>query len=115
MPELLGEHLARDASGGGCTIPTSSLAPVRLPDAELPDLDRLALVVVDVQRAFGDAAYWGMRDNPACEANVAALIEAWRARGRRVVFVRHDSVEPDSPLRRSERGFGTVTGWRSYG
>jgi nicotinamidase-related amidase len=72
---------------------------VRLPDAELPDLDRLALVVVDVQRAFGDAAYWGTPDNPACEANVAALIEAWRARGRRVVFVRHDSVEPDSPLR----------------
>jgi hypothetical protein len=37
-------------------------------------LDRTALVVVDVQRAFEDAAYWGRRNNPACEANVAALL-----------------------------------------
>ncbi|HEY6759783.1 MAG TPA: cysteine hydrolase family protein [Baekduia sp.] len=61
-------------------------------------LDRMALVVVDVQEAFRDAAYWGRRNNPACEGNVEALIAAWRAAGRRVVFVRHDSVEEGSPL-----------------
>jgi nicotinamidase-related amidase len=61
-------------------------------------LDRLALVVVDVQQAFADAAYWGRRNNPGCEANIAALLAAWRARDRPVVFVRHDSDEPDSPL-----------------
>ena len=60
-----------------------------------------ALVVVDVQRAFADLDHFsptGRRDNPDCEANVGRLIEAWRERGEPVVFVRHDSVEPGSPL-----------------
>jgi nicotinamidase-related amidase len=57
-----------------------------------------ALVVVDVQRAFDDAAFWGRRDNPACEEHVAQLVDAWRRRGEPVVFVRHDSVQPGSPL-----------------
>jgi nicotinamidase-related amidase len=66
------------------------------------DLSRTALVVVDVQEGFRDVGYWasgGDRDNPACEANVGALIDAWRAAGRPLVFVRHDSDEEDSPLR----------------
>ncbi len=56
-----------------------------------------ALIVVDVQRAFDDPV-WGRRDNPECEANVAALIAGWREREWPVVFVRHDSVEPGSTL-----------------
>src|SRR3954449_3809889 len=60
-----------------------------------------ALIVVDVQQAFDDAEYWGRRNNPECEANVAALITAWR--GPRV-YVRHDSDEPDSPLRPDRPG-----------
>jgi nicotinamidase-related amidase len=75
-----------------------------MPTAPMPNLDRLALVVVDVQQAFEDAAYWGRRNNPACEDNVAALIAEWRARGRLVVFVRHDSDEDVSPLRPDEPG-----------
>jgi nicotinamidase-related amidase len=54
------------------------------------DLDNTALVVVDVQEAFDDAAYWGVRNNPACEANVAALIAAWRAADRPLVYVKHE-------------------------
>jgi nicotinamidase-related amidase len=57
-----------------------------------------ALIVVDVQQAFDDAEYWGRRNNPGCEANVAALIGEWRAQGRPLVFVRHDSDEDGSPL-----------------
>jgi nicotinamidase-related amidase len=53
------------------------------------DLTNTALVVVDVQQAFEDAE-WGRRNNPACEANVAALIAAWRAAERPLVFVRHE-------------------------
>ena len=43
------------------------------------DVDRTALIVVDVQKGFDDPV-WGPRNNPASEANIAALIEAWRAR-----------------------------------
>jgi nicotinamidase-related amidase len=64
----------------------------------MPDLEKTALLVVDVQRAFDDAEYWGRRNNPDCEANIAALIGAWRQAGRPLVYVRHDSVEPGSPL-----------------
>ena len=56
-----------------------------------------ALIVIDVQRAFDDPV-WGERDNPACEANIAALIAHWREHGRPLVFVRHDSEEPGSSL-----------------
>ncbi len=67
------------------------------------DLDRTALLVIDVQRGLDDPRL-GRRNNPDCEANVAALIGAWRAAGRPVVFVRHDSLRPDSPLRPGQPG-----------
>lgn len=58
---------------------------------------RHALIVVDVQQAFNEPS-WGERNNPACEANIAALIEHWRTHDRPLVFVRHDSDEPGSTL-----------------
>ena len=63
----------------------------------LPDLDRFALVVVDVQQGFDDP-WWGRRDNPACDDNIRALVEHWSERGRPLVYVRHDSEDPGSPL-----------------
>lgn len=67
------------------------------------DLDRTALLVVDVQVGMEDPR-WGPRNNPDCEANIARLIAAWREAGRPIVFVRHDSVNPDSPLRPGQPG-----------
>jgi nicotinamidase-related amidase len=64
----------------------------------MSDLDTAALLVIDVQRAFDDAAEWGRRNNPDCERNVAALVAEWQAAGRPIVLVRHDSDEPGSSL-----------------
>lgn len=61
-------------------------------------LERPALIVVDVQRGFDDAVYWGKRDTPDCEANIESLLARWRERGWPVVFVQHDSDDPHSPL-----------------
>lgn len=61
------------------------------------DTQDRALVVVDVQRGF-EEPWWGRRDNLACDANIAALVEHWSARGWPLVFVQHDSANPDSPL-----------------
>ena len=66
-------------------------------------MDRTALLVVDVQEGFDDPR-WPPRNNPQCESNIAALVEAWREHGQPVVFVRHDSVEPDSPFRPGQSG-----------
>lgn len=67
------------------------------------ELNRTALLVIDVQIGLDDPDL-GPRNNPACEANVAALIDSWRAGGRPVVFVRHDSDRADSPLRPGQPG-----------
>jgi nicotinamidase-related amidase len=75
--------------------------PMAIPDL---DLSRTALIVVDVQCAFDDSQWWGQRDNPDCDTNIAALVEAWRDHNRPVVFVRHDSRDPDSPLRPGSPG-----------
>ncbi|RZS44255.1 nicotinamidase-related amidase [Herbihabitans rhizosphaerae] len=56
-----------------------------------------ALIVIDVQRGFDDPTM-GRRDNPAAEANIAEVIGAWQRAGQPIVLVRHDSVEPGSPL-----------------
>jgi len=67
------------------------------------DLSSTALVVIDVQAGF-DAPVWGPRNNPGFEDNLARLIAAWRFATRPVVFVRHDSVTPGSPLRPDQEG-----------
>lgn len=64
--------------------------------------DAVALVVVDVQQGFDDTEYYGDRNNPSCENNIAALLTAWNSQGWPVVYVRHDSEEPRSPLHPSK-------------
>ncbi|MFF7854225.1 isochorismatase family protein [Streptomyces sp. NPDC007904] len=68
--------------------------------------ENAALVVVDVQRGFEDLGFWGTRNNPGADDNIASLIDVWQASGRPVVFVRHDSVDPRSPLRPGQAGNG---------
>ena len=66
-------------------------------------LDRAALLVVDVQQGFDDA-FWGPRNNPGAEANIARIIAAWRESRRPLFHILHDSTSPESPLRPGQPG-----------
>lgn len=70
------------------------------PAAELTDV---ALVVVDVQQGFDDP-WWGARNNPGCDTNIASLVDRWSSLGRPLVYVRHDSDDPRSPLHQAAPG-----------
>lgn len=57
--------------------------------------DSPALILIDMQQCMAslDAV---QRNNPGAEANIAALLDAWRGRGAPIVHVRHISRSPDS-------------------
>jgi nicotinamidase-related amidase len=65
--------------------------------------EKTALVVIDVQRGF-DEPYWGSRNNPQAEDNIAQLLAAWRAERKPIVHVKHNSRLPHSPLHPSNTG-----------
>jgi len=61
------------------------------------------LLVIDVQQGM-DNPRLGKRNNPDAEKRIADVIAAWRAAGKPVVHVQHDSVEPQSELRPDRPG-----------
>ena len=62
-----------------------------------------ALLIIDLQKAI-DAPYWGPRNNPDCERNVAMLLGRWRATRRPIYHIKHDSTEPQSAYRPGQPG-----------
>ena len=55
------------------------------------------LVVIDVQQGFRDT-FWGSNGNPEALTNISQLVEHWRSKKLPIVFVKHNSKHPDSPL-----------------
>lgn len=64
-----------------------------------------ALLLIDVQKGVNVFEHWGgpsgRRNNPAAEARMLEMLEAFRARGLKVIFSQHDSREQASPLKLS--------------
>ncbi len=63
-----------------------------------------ALLIIDVQRAMDQPGWGGPRNNPQAEANIVRLLTGWRATGRPIYHVRHDSTFADSPYRPGQPG-----------
>jgi nicotinamidase-related amidase len=60
-----------------------------------------ALLIIDMQEGMADRIRAGREQaNPRAEANTAALLALFRARGLPVVHVFHDDAHPDSPFRK---------------
>jgi nicotinamidase-related amidase len=62
-----------------------------------------ALLIIDVQQGF-DEPYWGARNNPQAERNIARLLESARAASQPVFHVKHNSRSLKSPLHPSNPG-----------
>ena len=65
--------------------------------------DDTALIPIDLQQGF-DLPPWPRRNNSALDGNGLRLLRAWRASGRPLIHVRHDSVQPGSVLRPGHPG-----------
>lgn len=63
-----------------------------------------ALISIDVQQAFDDPS-WGRRNNPGAEGRIAALLGAWRASGRPVFHIQHQSAAPAGLFRPDKPGY----------
>lgn len=62
-----------------------------------------ALIIIDVQQGFDDPV-WGPRNIPDAEDRMRLLLSRWRAADAPIFHIRHDSLEPDSPLRPGQSG-----------
>ncbi|RSD28729.1 isochorismatase family protein [Mesobacillus subterraneus] len=64
----------------------------------MPGLRELpALLILDVQKGFDDP-HWGERNNLQAEENIARLLNEWRNRNGPIIYTKHLSVDPASPL-----------------
>jgi nicotinamidase-related amidase len=67
--------------------------------------DRPALILMDIQKAFDNIAYWGtQRNNEIAEANAAELLKIWRDNKLPVFHIKHCSSNPNSPLNETNEG-----------
>ncbi|MCM3671004.1 cysteine hydrolase [Mesobacillus maritimus] len=67
-------------------------------------MDHVALIIVDVQKAFDDKK-WGERNNLIAEENISKILHLWREKGWKVIHIRHTSDRPNSVFYPTNSGF----------
>ena len=67
------------------------------------DFDRAVLLPIDMQQGFDEPGA-PRRWNDALDENGLALLATWRAAGRPIIHVRHDSVKPGSVFAAGQPG-----------
>ena len=64
-----------------------------------------ALLCVDIQKGLDELEYYGgNRNNPQAEANIQSIISHWRKKQWPIYHIKHNSTQPDSPLRPGHPG-----------
>lgn len=67
-------------------------------------MDKIALIIVDVQSAFDDKK-WGERNNPDAEENISKILNMWRLKNWQVIYIQHKSDNPSSVFYPKNEGF----------
>lgn len=64
-----------------------------------------ALLLIDLQLGFDNHTHWGgHRNNPNCEQVCFHLLQQWRNYQMPIFHIKHNSTDPNSPLRPSQIG-----------
>jgi nicotinamidase-related amidase len=66
--------------------------------------DKSALVVIDVQKAWSESGMES-RNNPDAESKISMLLSRFRANGRTIIHIRHDSLNPGSIFKEGKPTF----------
>ena len=65
-----------------------------------------ALVLIDFQKGLNDEIYWGgNRNNKTAEEKACKLLSFWRTQNLPIIHVIHSSLNPESPLHKTNPGF----------
>ncbi|MDR7071803.1 cysteine hydrolase family protein [Fictibacillus barbaricus] len=69
------------------------------------------LLIIDVQKGFEDADFWGKRNNPYAEVNMLTLMDAFRNAKLPIFHVQHQSENESAPLYPAKLGYQLKTGF----
>lgn len=65
---------------------------------------KIALIIVDVQKAFDDKK-WGERNNLNAEEKISKILQLWREKGWPVIHIQHTSEQSSSLFYPKNEGF----------
>src|SRR5215213_10889072 len=99
FPQMAGSDRCRSRAVASAGRPNPAPSGTFSPEASMLStndipLSESALLVVDAQDSFKVDPKWERRNNRDFERNVGALIDAYRAAGRPVIFFLHTDSDP---------------------